>query len=256
MSYESRLASFLALALVAVGCTDGGPFAASSRTTVSQPSANPAPNPPSAPFSPIERVQRGSLVVDGVVEEASDAGVSSLGNDAVNVWVQQPDGFGYSYWWANGPVYADASGRFAAVGLPTSVTVYAEAHRDGYVQQCTAAAPAIRGNVTINLRLVRLSNVSASPSSLPPQGPGMRYIAGTIHEAGPEGKRPAAGVYVSYEPVSDVPAASTITDSDGRYLLCGIPSDKVAIITAYRDGQSGFTQAVAGRTDDVDFELK
>jgi hypothetical protein len=54
----------------------------------------------------------------------------------------------------------------------------------------------------------------------------------------------------------DSSAASTLSDSNGRFLLCNIPQNRVAPIVAYVDGKDASVQVPAGPDADIDLEVK
>ena len=57
---------------------------------------------------------------------------------------------------------------------------------------------------------------------------------------------------VDYEPYMDFPAAFTLTDANGRYLICGIPADRSAVIGAALNGVAKYATAAPGQTTGVD----
>ena len=144
----------------------------------------------------------------------------------VNAWVKTGR-MGYSYMWANGPRLSADAGRFELSGLPASARVIVDAYKAGYVQQCAAPPQVMDADATVDIELIQRSLVSAEAVH---NRPGFRSISGVVYEKTSEGRRPVADVLVDYEPVMDSPAALTVTDANGRYLLCGIPNDEVATI--------------------------
>jgi len=68
---------------------------------------------------------------------------------------------------------------------------------------------------------------------------------------------PFASVWVGWEPMMDTVIADTVTDSQGRYRLCGLPRDRVDALFAVRQGTSAPVSATAAAGGDavVDFEL-
>ena len=248
-----RIAGALLLTLSLTACaSDGGPMP--GPLTAPSPSPSPSPTlPPSIPDSLKNRVLVGELTVSGSVTDAVTG--RELGGNAVNVWVQQWNGFDYSYWWARGSVYSDTGGRFLLTQLPQLVTVSIHVIRTGYVQQCAHAPITMGADETVNVRLVPVSRLSSS-MSYTNDAPGLRTVTGTVYEATSEGRQPVAGVYVNYDVGLDSPAANTVTDGDGRYLLCGIPANRSAAINAHDTrGRSAFSLVPPGGTAS-DFELR
>jgi len=56
-----------------------------------------------------------------------------IANADINKWVQTP-GFGFSYWWANGPLRSDGLGLFEAQVPKSHVSLLAV--NDDFVQPC------------------------------------------------------------------------------------------------------------------------
>ena len=113
----------------------------------------------------------------------------------------------------------------------------------------------MHGNARLDVRLVPNDRISSSPSFVTSDAPGFRSVSGAVFEKTGDGRQPVAGAYVSYEPVMEYAAAVTITDADGRYLLCGIPAARSATISVYTSSDRyGFATAPAGATT-ADVEL-
>ncbi|PYQ49326.1 MAG: hypothetical protein DMF78_18580 [Acidobacteria bacterium] len=68
----------------------------------------------------------------------------------------------------------------------------------------------------------------------------------------PQGRRPIAGAKVSAEWVPDLPSATTITDAQGRYLLCAIPKGYIGITAT---GLGGVLAAAAVQVSTADIVL-
>ena len=63
------------------------------------------------------------------------------------------------------------------------------------------------------------------------------------------GPRPVAGAGVDFEPVEDVLAALTYTDSDGRFALCGLPENEKATLGVGSNGRVAYADVPPGQTD-------
>src|SRR5215475_4808260 len=110
-----------ALASLVAAC--GGDASSPPTTpTVVAPSSplTPGPNSP----SPVS----GQFTITGIVQ-GSERPIPGVN---VNAWVQETGGFGYSWWWAHGPLHADAAGRCVISGLPTSAHAWLQAFQPGY----------------------------------------------------------------------------------------------------------------------------
>lgn len=92
---------------------------------------------------------------------------------------------------------------------------------------------------------------------MPPSAPGFRLISGVLYEVTAEGRRPAPDAFVDYEPIDDSPAAVTYTDSEGRFLLCGIPQARTATIgAALGVGRFAYRSVPPGPDASTEIEIK
>jgi hypothetical protein len=158
----------------------------------------------------------------------------------------------YSYMFIYGAVLTGADGSYRLTNLPAGVKVWPDTYKTGYVQQCAAPQLAMAGDAVVDMELVSRANVSAS---VPPSKPGFRSVSGIIYETTPAGPRPAAGAFVDFEPIDDSPAAITYSDSEGRYLLCGIPENENAAVGTNVNGKAAYTIARPGQTTGVDITV-
>jgi hypothetical protein len=237
----SRFARWMPLLLISAACG-----AAESPEAINP--IAPAPSTQHSTGPTPTSVPRGSLTIRGVITERTVSGGSQpLARANVNAWVDT-GGLGYSYMWANGASFSGGDGRYELTALPGGALVIADAYKEGYVQPC--AAPPLRMNedFVVDIELVPKALVSASSASVSNR-PGFRSISGVIYEMTPDGKRPLANAFVDYEPIMDSPAATTVTDENGRYLLCGIPNDQVATIgTAVNINRVAYVDVPPGQT--------
>jgi hypothetical protein len=91
-------------------------------------------------------------------------------------------------------------------------------------------------DIELNVTLVSRARVSAAAASVPQPAAGYRNVSGVVFEDTPQGRQPLAGAFVDFEPVMDFPGAVTYSDSEGRYLLCGIPEATSEVLGASADG--------------------
>jgi hypothetical protein len=193
-----------------------------------------------------------TYTLSGSITEVVAGQAQPVAGVNVSAWVDQ-GASGYSYMWAHGATYSDAGGHYRLPYLPAaSVTV--QIWKDGYVQQCASPTVAVRGDVTLDLGIVARQNLSADPSGVPPAAAGQRVVSGLVFETTPDGRRPLAGAFIDFEPVMDFPAATTTSDAQGRYLLCGLPDQASAELGASFGGRVTFVTAPP-RTTGVDIEI-
>ena len=75
---------------------------------------------------------------------------------------------------------------------------------------------------------VARGNLTIDPASVSTSVPG-RIVTGRILQSDSPDPRPAADAFINYEPFMEVPTAATYSDSDGRYLLCGVADGTIAV---------------------------
>jgi len=142
----------------------------------------------------------------------------------------------------------DAAGRYVIARLPDSAPVWVTAHKDGFVQQC-AATTVMRPGVSLDLRLTSIVSLATAQ---PVSGAGSRTVSGTVFESTPAGRRPVADTLVSaYSEAlyyAD-PVAFTRSDTEGRYLLCGLSVGRIPYLVAEKEGYSVSNVPVEPGTD-------
>ncbi len=233
----TRLAVGATLLMLVVGGCD------KSRTLLpSAPSVSTQPAPP--------QFAAGPYSISGVVADNGHP----ITNANVNAWVELGSA-GYSYTYAHGPLHTDASGGYRLTNLPGGARVWVKFYQEGYVQPCAASA-IISGDLTMDLALVSIANLTASPM---PSAPGLRGVSGTVVEMTVTGSQPVAGAFVTAEigvdptiAPSENSAAYTVSDAAGRFALCGLPANTTVYIEADAvGGASGEISVAPGKTSDV-----
>jgi len=147
----------------------------------------------------------------------------------------------------------DVAGRYT-IGirdLPGAADVWATARKDGYVQRCVATTTALHANTSLDVKLTSIAN-----SVAPLVGAGFSTISGTVFEASPT-RRPVEGAYVTLSGGSYVydEFAYTITDTSGRYLICGLPQERTYLTATKAGYKSSNASAAAGMDALVDIEI-
>jgi hypothetical protein len=158
-------------------------------------------------------------------------------------------------------VRTDAMGRYRFPGLPAVGFVWAaaadtgDAFRYAFVQPCAAQAYII-GNATLDLLVsstADLSVLNAAPISTRPHS---RVVSGTVYERTATGRRPARNVWVGWEAFLDTVVAETRTDADGRYVLCGLPTERIALFAAPAYGHAVYKAVEGGPDAVVNFDIR
>ncbi len=226
-----------AVAMLGAGC--GGDIPSTTGTAVVGDPSTPQTPVPNRPPTPTP----GSYTITGVVQE----GGRPIPGVGVNAWVNEDAGFGYSWWWAHGPLHADTVGRYSVSGLPSGVHVWLQAFQDGYDQQCAVSVPTVRGDTTVDIALV--SRAVVAPTASSPSG--LRSVSGSVVVATSDGQQSAAGAFVDFEPIMDFPAAITHADGAGRFALCGLPVNDTIWLGASSGSHVGYVQVPPGQSDGV-----
>jgi hypothetical protein len=209
-----------------------------------QPVTSVIPTPIPQPMAPAPSGP--SVTLTGTVSDTSAAPViASVG--------------AYPLRWANawsGPprtTQTDAAGHFRFAALPQHPdVVYVRAWKDGYVQQC-ATAVTLHNDASLSLTVTPYASVVTTGLATVA---GLRQVGGTVFERRNGERRPAAGVWVGWEPILDTVVADTRTDAEGRYKLCGLPRDRIDLF-AVRVGTNRpvYLPAEAGSDAVIDFEV-
>lgn len=217
------------LAVVVAGC--GGSVAPTPT----------APTPPPPPVFPL-------VTVTGQVTDAD--GKPAAANVVVFPLRSSEAWYGS---WGRGS-QTDASGRYRIADAPEHHdTVYLRAWKDGYVQQCAAAA-ILAGDTSADLTLT--ANADVVIAGLPAL-PKSRQIGGTVYTMKDSERQPLVGASVGWEMSLDTVVADTVTDSLGRYRLCGLPTDRVSGLYAVKVGTLApvYIEVAAGSDAVVDFDV-
>jgi len=161
----------------------------------------------------------GASTVSGVVYEATAGGLRPLAGVGIDA---SPD-----YQSHSPRTTSTADGRYE---LPASVLAAGNkivGERTGYRQPCRVAVSSTSSTVQ-DLYLV--SNEVLATTGVPASMPvAQQIVSGVVSERTSVGNRPIAGAIVTGDFSAGLgwgPSASTVTDAQGRYLLCGIgPSE-------------------------------
>ena len=246
-----RLAPLAGMILFIAGCNASETDALSPTSPNAVTNSNAGSDAELSPTRGAPIPPRGGLTIRGIVtERLAGGGVRPMPGANINAWVDAGR-MGYSYWWANGRQQTDPSGRYELTRLPAAATVIVDVWADGYVQQCAAPPIRMETDATVDVQLVSKENVTSRPDGIPMTS-GFRFVSGRVLENTPEGQRPVQGTFVDYEPYMDFPAAWTVTDANGRYLICGIPADSPAVIGVNVKGVAKYATAEPGQTTGID----
>lgn len=167
----------------------------------------PSPTPPSATATPP------TLTLTGVVYEYTAEGRRPLAGAGIDVSAE--------YQSFPPKAFSDSEGRYALPGLTALQQDWKiVAEKAGYRQPCRTRLSA----TTVDLHVV--SAAILSTTGIPPSFPVVQpTLTGRVLEATREGLRPVSGVSITGDFSGGLgwgPAASTMSDHDGLYMLCGL----------------------------------
>ena len=196
---------------------------------------------PTAPMPPV--------AISGTVYEHGPFGQRPLANIPLDV----SDRWTYSI----PMVVTDAVGRYSARGHEQ--TEYkARIDAPGYFQPCYAGTFLRSLEVTLDAHVVSGDTLVSSgmPSTLPLVEP---VISGQVFERTPQGNRPISGAsvvvdFADYDTIpGPAPFITTLTDSQGRYTVCGTTGGLIRVWASDFDGDA---KAIApDRISTFDFAL-
>lgn len=182
--------------------------------TATPPASSQQQPPPAAP-SPPPPISANHTVRGEVF--SFDTGM--IAGADINLWVQT-EGFGYSYWWARGPLWSDALGLFEADLLPDSqITI--TAHADDYVQPC-AVRTDLRDDFAVRVEMIETWRLQTDTPRRPQLG-GEPSVTGIIYETTASGRQPIAEASLWVEgDVMDFGLAMTQSERGGGFYLCNL----------------------------------
>ena len=206
------------------------------------------PSPVPAPTAPLH-------TLSGLVTERFSGRPVQGAN--ISIWPQQIPAGG----WSARVVRSDGNGRYEFHGLPVVGRVWAtaadtgDAFRYAYVQQC-ATTVTIEGDTALDLVVSSTADLTALNLGPPSTPSGSRVVSGTIYEQTATGRQPASNVWVGWDAFLDTVVAETRSDSDGHYVLCGMPTDRTTgLFAAPAYGNVVYATVDAGLNAVLDFEI-
>jgi hypothetical protein len=181
-----------------LGCEDRHPSAPSASAAGSQ--VRPAPP--------------GVFTLSGIVYESTRDGRRPLAGIPLDISVDYQ---------SRSPMTAtDAEGRYRFSGS-SSDKLNVRVQKEGYSQPCRSAV-ALSADSVMDVYVVADETLAAGgvPPSMPVIQP---TLSGTVFERGAQGVRPLQDIRLTGDFSAGIgwgPSATTITDANGRYLLCGV----------------------------------
>jgi len=206
-----------------------------------------SPTPAVAP-QPTGGFPSGTWTVRGTVWVHDAGGAAPAGSGSVFAWVQRPTN-GYST--GRGPIQPD--GRYE-IPIPSD-TIRVDVQGPRFQPCATTVIPT--GSDIADVHSVPDASLlnSRLPASVPVL-PGR--LSGTVYEQTPAGRRPLANAWVTLDSVWGLGwiAADTVSDADGRYLLCGVQHGPSLSVVAGLNGYEVYYSGDLGGSALHDIEMR
>lgn len=178
--------------------------------------ATPYPGLPGPTFLATPGVTR---TITGTITELGPQGQQPVAGARIDVFLYASSGRG-GHWMSD---VTEADGRYELWGIFTNAIAVLYASKGqglDYLQPCVHQV-LVTNDMSRDIEIVLRSAGGMAANAAARRGTGP-FLTGIVVGQSPEGTRvPLPSAVVSLG--GDVPRATTITDSDGRYLLCGVP---------------------------------
>ena len=150
----------------------------------------------------------------------------------VYLYVQLPDGSGYSSNYASGGVTAQtgADGRFSVL-VPPEASVVVDATKEGYVQPCAAIVDT-KAMGSVDVELVALTTLDVWNPPPPQSAASAITTSGTVYELVGGNRQPIAGAMLWFSVIGDISVATTVSDRDGHYIACNLGHSGIGVLSA------------------------
>ena len=155
----------------------------------------------------------GSYSISGVLTLRTASGAAPLAGAAVGAFVITTNGVGYGL----AAVTTDADGRYQ-LSAPNGHVVLGAGAPHSY-QPCAAIATVNGANGVKDFEVVDSAVTRPATTTDSPT------LSGVVYRKTVAGRQPVAGAIIEFE-YSPVTAATTITDAQGRYSLCQLPTGR------------------------------
>ena len=207
-----------------------------------------APATPTAPVPPPPALAN----VSGTVWIHDASGVRPYAGASMFAWVEMNRSQG-----PMGRAVTDSDGRY--LFRPQTGSVLRIFANYPEYQPCAVTLD-VSGDLTHDVHIVSNRDQLGArlPQALLSQSP---TLSGVVFEITPEGRRVLSDVHVMFDftgGAAEVVTASTLTDSDGRYVLCGLSHDKTGALFGSKPDYPPFFKRVqlTGATTTLDVELQ
>jgi hypothetical protein len=151
-------------------------------------------------------------------------------------------------------VTSDVNGRYEISGVPSGAVTIAPSIESDSRAPCPSGTDVLKGNATFDVHVVSttLLSTAGAPASMPRTA---IWISGVVFERTSEGVRPIAGATVDLagDDSDRWVFSTTLTDAEGRYLLCTAPpgtgTDQIMWVRVHREAYRPASRTVFGGWD-------
>lgn len=202
------------------------PVPVATATPSACPSTSPRPSHRATPYPGVPGIPGTFFLascvthrITGTITELGPEGQRPVASARVSVYLYASNRSGH--WMTD---VTEADGRYELWGIfPDAVAVLYATTADGrYVQPCVHQVR-VTGDVSVDIEIVPRSAGGAAANAAARRGTGP-FLTGVVFGQGLDGTRaPIPGAMVWIDGDMQPLAATTITDADGRYGLCGVP---------------------------------
>jgi hypothetical protein len=157
--------------------------------------------------------------ISGTITELGPQGQQPVAGARIDVYLYASHRSGH--WMSD---VTEADGRYELWGIFSGAiaVLFAGKGNGEYVQPCVHEAT-VTSDMSLDIEIVPRSAGGAAASAAARRGPGA-FLTGVVYGQLPDGTRaPLPDAMVALDGDVAPLAADTITDADGRYVLCGIP---------------------------------
>ena len=195
--------------------------------------------------------------ITGTITELGPQGQRPVADARIDVYLYSSSRSGH--WMSD---VTETDGRYELWGIPSgAIALLYSGKGDSleYVQPCVHEV-AVTSDMSLDIEIVPRSAGGAAANAAARRGPGT-FLTGIVYGRLPDGTRaPLPDAVVSLDGDVAPLAATTITDADGRYVLCGIPRGHHDFAATAEGGYDIFKNPprsidVAGEMT-LDFELR
>lgn len=191
--------------------------------------------------------------VGGVVYVHSADGMSVAAGARIFGWIENANGSGAT----TGPIVTGDDGSYRIIPGINATRLRIGAMSSGLYQPCAVTVNSAAGGGTQDIHLI--SDLSLLGANLPEifmaQG---SLLSGSVYEMTGAGRQPLANASIQLDAAdgNGVLIASTLTDAEGRFVLCGVSASPSLYLFAAKDGYELWGRGQLDGVANLEIELR